>query len=140
MLLRLFASALLALGTAASASAAEAPFDDIQGMWYDMSHKVAVEVVERQVIVRELATENITINKQGWAPGTVIAVYSGAKPDTETFWFSGQCWNSGALGNTCFDNAVHYNRPGAKHWAIHLGPLTLFRRDHFSAADWKARD
>ena len=138
MILRLVASASLALS--AAASAAEAPFDDIQGMWYDMSHKVTVEVVDGQAIVRELDTNNITINKQGWAPGTVVANWTSAKHDGETFWFSGQCWNTDALGRTCFDNATHYDRPTAKHWAIHLGPLTLFRKDHFSKADWASRD
>jgi hypothetical protein len=129
-----------ALGLAAPAAAAEEPFDSIQGKWYDMQHKVAVEIVDNKVIVRELATSNITINKQNWAVGTVIAAYSSARHEGEIYWLSGQCWNTDALGNICSDNAVHYDRPTAKHWAIHLGPLTLWRRDHFEKADWAARD
>lgn len=131
---------LIALAFSTAAAADSPPFDDIQGMWYDMSHKVTVEVVDHQLIVRELATDNITINKQGWAVGTVIANYESARPDRETFWFSGQCWGDNGLDNTCFDNATHYDRPTAKHWAIHLGPLTLWRRDHFSKEDWASRD
>ena len=139
MILRFVAFASLAFSAAASAQD-NAPFNDLQGMWYDMSNKVAVEIVDRQVIVRELDTQNITINKQGWAVGTVIANYESARHEGETFWFSGQCWGDNGLISTCFDNATHYDRPTAKHWAIHLGPLTLWRRDHFSKADWSGRN
>jgi hypothetical protein len=126
-----------------SAAAAAEPFDAIQGMWYDMNHKVAVELVDRKLIVREIDTKDITINKHNWMPGTVIAIYGDPKQDRETFRFSGQCWDfaSNTLVEPCLDNAVHFDRRGTKpFWAMHAAGLTLWRKEKFSKSDWSSRD
>lgn len=139
----LLASSLIAVASPSTAAGLGEPFDSIQGMWYDMSHKVAVEVRGHELVIKELGTSNTTINKHGWVPGSVIAIYGSATQDREMFRFSGQCWDFGGnvLVDSCLDNATHFNRPGIKpFWALHAAGLTLWRRDHFSPSDWSSRD
>lgn len=140
--------AMLAAGSSEAAIAqdvaAGAPFSEMQGMWYDMTHKVAVEVRGTTVTVREIDTPDVTINRNGWTPGTVIATYTGAKQEgDETFRLSGSCWSYGSnkMSDICFDNLMKYNRPGTKPYSrLRAASLTLWRKEKFTPAQWNARD